>query len=559
MSALEQPDESHVACGHLSSAIEASMNDEGDVRVYVDPSASHYHAGETATFTISFTNIQTGPVTGTPQAARTLIPRTRSEDQITMYGRSRGHRRAASSVSEARMARPPTSPGLRRLTPPTLPKYTPLTPSSLSQPSTSKKGLIGATRHINGGPRPNSTPSLSIVVTQANAFRDINGSGGTTVLNGSDTPTTPTKNRCEFARYPSQFIITKSVASPPRRSRTTNGIPISHPHARKQSAALDGTFPLVSSHIQRVPPATPSTASFSASLPPITESSSIDNPASSAVLPDSRSSLGHGNLRRAPELSVRSTTPFDVIPSASLPESPCTPSPIQPNDNSALILLAHAQVTGFLTLEPPSAALAASWRAAELGVGRRVVGGGRVGIGVAHPRVARPRATSGVGAWLGISSSDSNGGTSMRAALGLGGLASADSSTASLVSAPPDSPATRPFNPAKRKTHQRASSMASFIPGMSSISALLGPFGEDGDSLAADDRPRSRAGGRGDALGAGTVIGGGGGMLDVMSSMGTVEQGVYPIIESQPSVLAVDLTLQPGETRQCELPFPVSS
>jgi hypothetical protein len=40
--------------------------------------------------------------------------------------------------------------------------------------------------------------------------------------------------------------------------------------------------------------------------------------------------------------------------------------------------------------------------------------------------------------------------------------------------------------------------------------------------------------------------------MDMMSSLGTVEQGVFPILESQPSVLAVDLTLKPGETRSCK-------
>jgi hypothetical protein len=178
---------------------------------------------------------------------------------------------------------------------------------------------------------------------------------------------------------------------------------------------------------------------------------------------------------------------------------------------------------------------------AEAGTGRRVVGGGRVGIGVSHPR-ARPRATSGVGAWLGLASGPDTGGAGVRAALGLGGLVSAGSSTASLASAPPDSPSTRPLNISRRRGHQRAASMASFIPGMASISALLSPFGED-------------------ALGEGglkDVIGGGGALSGVAGADGmgpgaSVEEGVFPVLETQPSVLAVDLTLQPGETRQCAL------
>ncbi|CAE6464201.1 unnamed protein product [Rhizoctonia solani] len=474
-------------------------DDGGDVRVYVEPGASHYHAGELATFTISFTNTRTAP-TQTPQTVRPLIARTKSEDQINAYGRTRGHRKAFSSVSEARMARPPTSPGIRRVTPPAMAKYTPLTSSSLSQPTVLRKGLIGVKKQINGTlPTTVAAPGRPLSIT----ISPRNGEDSAVAINGNETPTTP------------------SHRASPRRTRTTNGIPLSHPHARKQSAALDGVFPVVSSHLHRVPPTTPSTASFSSNLAPITESTSLDT----MTIPDTP-------LKRTPDLSG-SSTPY--------PDSPCTPPP---DNNSALILLAHAQVTGTLTLEPPSAALAASWRVAELGSGRRVVGGGRMGIGVAP----RPRAASGVGAWLGMS--ESKNGQSVRAALGLGGLASADSSTASLASAPPDSPPSRPY----RKGHQRATSMASYIPGMSSISALLSPFGDDTAVGAGGSRPSSRASGRGSEMfGPGTMViptGAGAGPMDVMGSLGVVEHGVFPVLESQPSVLAVDLALKPGETRK---------
>ncbi|KAG8758312.1 hypothetical protein FRC11_003892, partial [Ceratobasidium sp. 423] len=421
-------------------------DDGGDVRVHVEPGASHYYAGEIATFTISFTNTRVvQSQTPQTQTARPLIARTKSEDQINAYGRAIGHRRAFSSVSEARMARPPTSPGIRRVTPPPMAKYTPLTSSSLSQPTTTRKGLIGVKKQVNGVARSTPGRPLSIAIAPASALRD--GEDNAVAVNGSGTPTTPTH------RGKSLFIVdyfcSYGFLASPRRTRTTNGIPLSHPHARKQSAALDGAFPLASSHLTRVPPITPSTSSFSSSLPPITESNSLDTTAPPAT-----------PLRHTPDLSG---------PSTPYPDSPCTPTPPPPDNNTALILLAHAQVIGTLILEPPSAALAASWRVAELGSGRRVVGGGRMGIGV----TPRPRAASGVGAWLGMS--DSRNGPSVRAALGLGGLASADSSTASLASAPPDSPPTRPY----KRGHQRATSMASYIPGMSSISALLSPFGDD--------------------------------------------------------------------------------
>lgn len=523
--------------------------DEGDVRVTVDPSASHYHAGENATFTISFTNTRHTP---TPQTPRPPMSRTMSDGQAGAYARSKGHRRAVSSISEARMARPPTSPGLRRPTPPVPPKYSPLaSTSSSTSPKTTRQGLIGQ-RKMENGNRTHPLRSLSVAITSHSAFRELvdaqDENDDVVALNGLGTPTTPTPSRRESivcTLWPSLHF--SFAASPPRRSRTTTGIPLSHPHARKQSAALDGTFQITSSVSQRLP-STPSTSTFSMSLAPITESNSFDSVVPSPLGPgrDLRSSLGHGSSRYTPELSVQAPTPPHPLPtpspSQSYPDTPSTPSPTH-TEGSALILLAHAQLTGTLTLEPPSAALAATWRAAEVGTGRRVVGGGRVGIGVPRPR-ARPRAASGVGAWLGLASPVSDGGT--RATMSLGGLISAASSTASLASAPADSPSTRPLS--GRRGHQRATSMASFIPGMASISALLSPFGEEEE--LGESALGGRAGGsRGGMNGMGAVNGAV--ALDGMGSSATVEEGVYPILETQPSVLAVDLTLHPGETRKC--------
>ncbi|KAG8698972.1 hypothetical protein FRC09_006912 [Ceratobasidium sp. 395] len=513
-------------------------DDEGDVRVRVDPSASHYHAGETAIFTISFTNTRTTP---TPHTPRPSLIRAASEGQMRIYGRTRGHRRAVSSVSEAKMARPPTSPGLRRpTTPAAAPKYIPssLGSSASSQPSTPRQGLIGLRAEINGESRLHPLRSLSVSITSHDAFRELvrsrDDDDDVMAVNGSGTPTTPVGQRPQL----------------PTRSRTSTGIPLSHPHARKQSAALDGAFPSALSLAHRLP-ATPSISTFSTPLAPITESSSSDQLGASPLGPgrDHRNYAGYGPPRRAstPSLSVQAPTPPSASPSTPHDyypdiDSP-SPSPVTPhNENAAIILLAHAQLTGTLSLDPPSAALAATWRAAETGTGRRVVGGGRMGIGVSHPRT-RPRAASGVGAWLGLGSGSSTDLTTRAAGFAaLGGLASAGSSTASLASAPPDSPTTRPLNGSvsRRRGHQRATSMASFIPGMASISALLSPFGEDAeDQVPVKD----------------VVLGvGGGGMngsaaADGMGPSATVEEGVYPVLETQPSVLAVDLSLQPGETR----------
>ncbi|KAG8723450.1 hypothetical protein FRC09_003296 [Ceratobasidium sp. 395] len=512
-------------------------DDEGDVRVRVDPSASHYHAGETAIFTISFTNTRTTP---TPHTPRPSLIRAASEGQMRIYGRTRGHRRAVSSVSEAKMARPPTSPGLRRpTTPAAAPKYIPssLGASASSQPSTPRQGLIGLRKESNGESRLHPVHSLSVSITSHDAFRELvrsrDDDDDVMAVNGSGTPTTPVGQRPQL----------------PTRSRTSTGIPLSHPHARKQSAALDGAFPSALSLAHRLP-ATPSISTFSTPLAPITESSSSDQlgPSPLGHGRDHRNYAGYGPPRHAstPSLSVQAPTPPSASPSTPHDyypdiDSP-SPSPVTPhNENAAIILLAHAQLTGTLSLDPPSAALAATWRAAETGTGRRVVGGGRMGIGVSHPRT-RPRAASGVGAWLGLGSGSSTDLTTRAAGFAaLGGLASAGSSTASLASAPPDSPATRPLNGSisRRRGHQRATSMASFIPGMASISALLSPFGEDGS----DEGPVKDV-----------VLGTSGGMngsaaADGMGPSATVEEGVYHVLETQPSVLAAELSLQLGETR----------
>ncbi|KAG8682664.1 hypothetical protein FRC08_014818, partial [Ceratobasidium sp. 394] len=80
--------------------------------------------------------------------------------------------------------------------------------------------------------------------------------------------------------------------------------------------------------------------------------------------------------------------------------------------------------------------------------------------------------------------------------------------------------------------------MASFIPGMASISALLSPFAEDAPNEGS---------GKDMVPNGGTVNGSA--AADGMGPSATVEEGVYPVLETQPSVLAVDLALQPGETR----------
>lgn len=97
------------------------------LRIVVTPSQSSYFAGEPLSVTITITN------TRSPQS-QTAPPRST-------------HKRSAHSVSSARLARPPTSPGLPK---------TPLTGPSRQVPLKSsapaRKGLIGTATLRNGPP-----------------------------------------------------------------------------------------------------------------------------------------------------------------------------------------------------------------------------------------------------------------------------------------------------------------------------------------------------------------------------------------------------------------------
>ena len=102
------------------------------LRVVVTPSQSSYFAGEPLSVTITITNVRS------PQA-QVAPPRST-------------HKRSAHSVSSARLARPPTSPGLPKspLTAP--PRHVPV---KVSVPT--RKGLIGTAPPRNGCPDASCT------------------------------------------------------------------------------------------------------------------------------------------------------------------------------------------------------------------------------------------------------------------------------------------------------------------------------------------------------------------------------------------------------------------
>jgi RAB6A-GEF complex partner protein 2 len=121
------------------------QNIDTALRIVVTPSQSSYFAGEPLSVTITITN------TRSPQS-QVAPPRST-------------HKRSAHSVSSARLARPPTSPGLPK---------TPSTPVSRQSPSKSspptRKRLIGTATLANApsgdrsGEKRTSARSLSVDV-----------------------------------------------------------------------------------------------------------------------------------------------------------------------------------------------------------------------------------------------------------------------------------------------------------------------------------------------------------------------------------------------------------
>jgi len=117
---------------------EHRLNDTA-LRIAVTPSQSSYFAGEPLSVTITITN------TRSPQA-QVVPPRST-------------HKRSAHSVSSARLARPPTSPGLPK-SPSNAATPRPYPPKS-SAPT--RKGLIGVTPPTNE-PRSESVSGRRIPV-----------------------------------------------------------------------------------------------------------------------------------------------------------------------------------------------------------------------------------------------------------------------------------------------------------------------------------------------------------------------------------------------------------
>ncbi|KAI9460135.1 Rgp1-domain-containing protein [Lactarius psammicola] len=362
------------------------------LRVVVTPSQSSYFAGEPLSVTITITNVRS------PQA-HVAPPRST-------------HKRSAHSVSSARLARPPTSPGL-----PKSPLTAPLrhVPIKISAPT--RKGLIGTAPPRNGCPdvscseRRVSARSLSVDIP----FHEL--------PNSFPDDTKKASRASSASPYP--FSLHSAGQSSPRapsplaRSSTTP-VPPNHPHARKLSVA-DIPAPI---------PQSASSSSFALSLDPIAESISPIPPTPTFPSPAPTPSPFASPHAAGPSKSA----------SPAYPPRPGTQHPTQaflgngrpsslkslPKDNTELVLYAYVHLTGSFSLLPPSSLAKPSALAALQRHKRGPRGGGSMDIGVASPPPPRGherRSASIAGSLWGLLSSPASAGG---VGLGMGAIQEGD-------------------------------------------------------------------------------------------------------------------------------------
>ncbi|KAI0935775.1 hypothetical protein AcV5_004100 [Taiwanofungus camphoratus] len=477
------------------------------IRVVATPSQASYFAGEPFSVTITFTN------TRSPECNP---PRSASHSAATT------HKRSAHSISSVPMARPPTSPGTPRAP-------LPAVPTRHAGPSTvaTRRGLIGRNSALlddeSGSIDPSrkrlSTKSLSISITTPH---DSEGQ----TLKGKSPIHSLRANDSSYASPTSPRISSPLARSAP--------LPMNHPHARKQSV-MDGQLQLQElrppASVSPSPfPPTPSasTSSFSLSLDPIAEGGASPVPPMTPSLASPIPETSAANLRtqipwagtaanvggsqahlpaagrppvRRPQQLGHGPPPGGTQAQTQPPRSAFSSS--FPVPNTELILYSYAQLTGTLAISPPAGAPVTPEQARALNhlraslLKRRVVGGGSMDI--------TPVLSSqpfGQGQQQPLVRRSSHGRSSS--------VSGSFFSLLSPTSLMPSSPAPQPFSPSHRA---RAPSMFSlFSYGAPSGTVGLGLGGVGMDEEFDPDTP-------------------------------------LPTFEVQPSMLAVDLALAPGESR----------
>ncbi|EJF58478.1 Rgp1-domain-containing protein [Dichomitus squalens LYAD-421 SS1] len=489
----------------------ASPTVDEAIRVVVTPSQASYFAGEPFSVTITFTN------TRTPEAS---APAPRSSSHI--------HRRGAHSISSVPLARPPTSPGTPRTA---VPVFLSPRPNGDATNSSSRKGLIGHNLPTKSSDEP---PSSEVLRKRLLASRSLSltiSPDDLPTSNKSKEPTSPANRESLNGHGSISGSSSPRIVAPLAR---TPALPPNHPHARKQSV-LDGQLQLQdlrppASMSPFAPSPNASMSTFSLSLDPIAEAGStspnqpatpyIPSPVPGSDLPNVRTQIpsgppapakttGHlyppheprGPPRRPSQLGLGHGPPPAVSSTAYLKPPRTAFSSTFPVANTELILYAYAQLLGTLTITPLPDAPSSSDQARNLNrlrarlLKRKAVGGGSMDI--SSSLSAQPSSPVSPSRRHGRSTSLSNG-------------------LLSILSSSSSQPSPQPFVPGHRA---RTSSVFSLF--------------STGQALP----PPSRSG-----LGLG------------LSTSASEDEEMdpdqpLPTLEVQPSMLAVDLSLAPGESR----------
>ncbi|ETW87730.1 hypothetical protein HETIRDRAFT_457174 [Heterobasidion irregulare TC 32-1] len=524
------------------AAANADPDPDTALRVVVTPSQSSYFAGEPFSVTISITN------TRSPQSAP--APRTHTHT----------HKRSAHSVSSAPLARPPTSPGLLRSASAAVPK-----PGAAAAELPARKGLIGVAR------APKGADELPQVLPR-DAKRRVQGKSlSVHILPQEQTRAADDAKRLSpvLARRSDERRVlnptSPRISSPLARA---SSLPLNHPHARKPSV-LDAQLPLpvdLDSQQQQQQPPIPKSASvssFSVSLDTITETNSPITP-TPVLIPPTPTVVSPSPPPFSPLATAHKTTPFEPHsypprappaprapsllglghgppPNPAPSRLPTTTKPANANldppptapaarttfapPHSELVLYAYVQLIGTATLAPPPlAARAPALMALRSRIVRRApIGGGSMDI------------TSSL---QGADASPPGG-----------PLAQSQSQSQSLQHQQQHGRARRP--PHARSASLSASlfsflspAFASPAPAPASASPTLGGGGGGSSGF----RPGHRARTSTYALG-GVGVGAVGLGLGVPQTEEWDPETPVPVFEVPPAMLAVDLTLAPGESR----------
>ncbi|KAF9449322.1 Rgp1-domain-containing protein [Macrolepiota fuliginosa MF-IS2] len=535
---------------------------ESPIRVVITPSQSSFFAGEQFSVTITFTN------TRTPEAGP-------SKPAEQAHSQTRTHKRGVHSISSAPLARPPTSPGT--------PRHAVNSPRKLGgfedDALPGRKGLVGTAKMgYHDGQLPELleqrrkkllAKSLSISISS----QELDEQFGEGII--AATPASAPFNKQTF-KDTNQSPTSVNVPSPLSRTDT---LPLSsdHPHARKQSI-LDGQFSLdILSPTTSIPPQ-PYTPTTSLSLSTISETSFSGNPsthslpttttttprtssplsptysqpafhpnnssnsntvqaypsftASSAAPAAGATPRPHHNRRFSQQIQIGLGQPSNVARNQTQPRTAF--SSTFPQANTEVVLYSYAQLVGTVHVIPEGAGGATPTHDQAFRMNR------------IRRALVRKRAVVGGGS-MDISQSLHSGSS----------IASSISGGSQL---PRHQPTQGPGYPRRRPGHGRSISFSASL--MSLLSPAAGPTPTAMGERAITTSPDHLNGDAASASGLKPINGpgpGGGGLgLGILSSptlgSGVLEESVdpelpLPTFEAQPSMLAVDLSLPPGESR----------